>query len=202
MIVVTTLQLQIQSNKQLMLSCTDFSYPNKAYTLKFINFRNPLNKLILMLNTKQIALRGFCLIFGCIFFTYMNGQNLDQHLWKNRVIIIKSNHPESSILQKQVAELTQFNEEMGERKLVLYQITQDQYKYINFQNITTQNSWHNLKNSRLQKLTKSGDFKVQLIGLDGGIKLEQAAILTAQELFNLIDSMPMRKAEISKLNKN
>ena len=40
-----------------------------------------------------------------------------------------------------------------------------------------------------------------LIGLDGGIKLEQIQILSAEKLFAIIDGMPMRKREIRKNNK-
>ena len=35
-----------------------------------------------------------------------------------------------------------------------------------------------------------------LIGLDGGIKLEQTTILKKKELFRIIDSMPMRMEEL------
>jgi hypothetical protein len=41
-------------------------------------------------------------------------------------------------------------------------------------------------------------FKVVLIGLDGGIKLQKNGQLTPEELFGTIDSMPMRRAEMNK----
>ena len=54
-----------------------------------------------------------------------------------------------------------------------------------------------LKVKRRYKAEKS-DFRVILIGLDGGEKLEQTEVLSAEKLFNTIDSMPMRQAEIRK----
>ncbi|MBD0405038.1 DUF4174 domain-containing protein [Flammeovirga sp. EKP202] len=46
----------------------------------------------------------------------------------------------------------------------------------------------------------SEDFEVILIGLDGSIKLKQADIMTHKDLYQLIDSMPMRKKELEENN--
>jgi hypothetical protein len=40
------------------------------------------------------------------------------------------------------------------------------------------------------------DFRVVLIGKDGGVKLRQDEPILAADLFALIDSMPMRKQEM------
>jgi hypothetical protein len=47
------------------------------------------------------------------------------------------------------------------------------------------------------KENKSG-FQVLLIGLDGGVKMDQSEIISCKKLFGTIDSMPMRKAEMIK----
>jgi hypothetical protein len=39
---------------------------------------------------------------------------------------------------------------------------------------------------------------VLLIGLDGEVKLRQSQVATNEQLFGLIDSMPMRRAELAK----
>ena len=41
-------------------------------------------------------------------------------------------------------------------------------------------------------------FRIVLIGKDGGVKLDQAKGISIQEVFDLIDTMPMRQAEIRK----
>lgn len=41
-------------------------------------------------------------------------------------------------------------------------------------------------------------FSVVLIGKDGGEKLRQDSLLTARELFALVDAMPMRRAEMGR----
>ncbi|OHX63799.1 hypothetical protein NH26_24710 [Flammeovirga pacifica] len=43
---------------------------------------------------------------------------------------------------------------------------------------------------------KRKDFEVVLIGLDGGVKLRQSTILSKKALYDKIDSMPMRRAEL------
>ena len=43
-------------------------------------------------------------------------------------------------------------------------------------------------------------FEISLIGLDGGIKLSQNEILTAEKLFGIIDQMPMRRIEVENNN--
>ena len=42
-----------------------------------------------------------------------------------------------------------------------------------------------------------GGFKLVLVGKDGGVKLEKDAVLQPEELFAVIDRMPMRQREMS-----
>ena len=55
-----------------------------------------------------------------------------------------------------------------------------------------------IKSDRLYndyKKTDSG-FEVVLLGLDGGIKLQQGELLQLERLYAIIDAMPMRRREI------
>jgi hypothetical protein len=42
-------------------------------------------------------------------------------------------------------------------------------------------------------------FKITLTGKDGGIKLTSKSVLPLEKLYNTIDAMPMRKAEMMRL---
>ncbi|MBE9635856.1 DUF4174 domain-containing protein [Salipiger mangrovisoli] len=42
-----------------------------------------------------------------------------------------------------------------------------------------------------------GGFKLVLVGKDGGVKLEEKAVIDPEQLFALIDRMPMRQREIA-----
>lgn len=46
--------------------------------------------------------------------------------------------------------------------------------------------------------TRNNSFEVLLIGLDGGVKLRQAEVLSNEKLFGRIDQMPMRRRELQR----
>ena len=53
------------------------------------------------------------------------------------------------------------------------------------------------KSSELSRFSLDGNFQgVLLIGKDGGIKLKKPFIVKPQTIFDLVDSMPMRRAEM------
>jgi hypothetical protein len=111
-------------------------------------------------------------------------------------VIILSNDKDSEIFQKQLKELDSDHEGLKERKLIVYKILPEGQK-ITYHDGT----W--IYNSEMyrQYTNKNEYFKVVLIGLDGGIKLNQNKLLTIEELFSKIDVMPMRRSEINKNNK-
>lgn len=47
-----------------------------------------------------------------------------------------------------------------------------------------------------RRLQPEGDFAVLLIGKDGGVKLRSAEPVTQDQLFAIIDAMPMRASEM------
>ncbi|APS37899.1 protein of unknown function [Salegentibacter agarivorans] len=122
----------------------------------------------------------------------LNAQDLSKHQWKDRLILIVAEQKNEKF-QQQLTELQKHQQGLNERKLVIYQILPEKY--------TTGFEEENWKNSSelFQKYkAEKSDFRVILIGLDGGEKLEQTEVLSAEKLFNTIDSMPMRQAEIRK----
>ena len=54
------------------------------------------------------------------------------------------------------------------------------------------------ENKEYHKLLNPDDleFKIELIGLDGRVKLNTTELLTTEALFAKIDSMPMRQQEL------
>ena len=126
------------------------------------------------------------------------GQDLSPHLWKNRVLLIKSSTEISDIYEKQLHVFNDSIEGLKERKLVMYQLIGDKYKYTDFQNSDNKATWKPNTKTLDSYLESKDTFRVTLMGLDGGIKLEQNALLTIKQLFDLIDSMPMRRLELRK----
>lgn len=122
----------------------------------------------------------------------LNGQNLKQHQWNQRVILIITNATENDNYKQQLEEFDVDSEAFKERKLITYTILPEHYQLHD----KSTNDW--IKSSELYKAynPKKLAFKVILIGLDGSEKLEQSEVLTTQKLFSTIDAMPMRRSEL------
>jgi hypothetical protein len=50
----------------------------------------------------------------------------------------------------------------------------------------------------LKEANFNSEFEVKLIGLDGSVKNKETAVINPQKVFDLIDSMPMRRQELKK----
>ena len=138
---------------------------------------------------------------GILIFTNVMGQNLNEHKWNNRILIIQASDELSDKYRDQLKEINDVNKELKERKLVVYTIVGDKYKVTNYQSKISDNSWEATNELFGDLLDENYDFRVILIGLDGSIKLEKTTVLTRKELFNIIDSMPMRMNELRKNRK-
>lgn len=129
----------------------------------------------------------------------VNSQDLKNHLWKNRVLIIKTSNPKSSAYQKQVAEFQEAYKDLKERKLVVYHIIDNRYQLFNYEKQKATQKGIISKTTR-RLLNENDEFEVILIGLDGGTKLRQNEFLSKEELNRIIDSMPMRINELRREN--
>ena len=107
----------------------------------------------------------------------LEGIELNQYLWKNRIILTFADDEDHPDLIKLKAEMKENNCEILNRDLLHFHISNDG-KIGN--HITT--------NDQL--------FRILLIGKDGGIKYESNQYVSLIQLFELIDSMPMRQDEM------
>lgn len=122
-------------------------------------------------------------------------QDISSHKWNDRIVLLLTEDVSNETYQKQVAELKTEEQGLKERKLIVYHLQPDSSK-----KGLSANQWE--KASTLfetYKKTNSG-FEFVLIGLDGGIKLQQTEFITSKELFSIIDVMPMRRSEMIKDN--
>jgi len=137
-------------------------------------------------------------IIGSLISMNLVGQNLDRHNWENRILIVKTEDEQSKKFQEQLFEFRDSSKEFKERKLVLYRIVKEKYELTDYGNIGNQESGELNQNLIEGLLNTEEKFEIILIGLDGRVKLQQTDILTKEELFQIIDSMPMRKVELKK----
>ncbi len=110
------------------------------------------------------------------------GNTLNKYLWEKRIVLIFSKDKDISLYKEQKNQFSNLQDETNERDLVFIEIFKDK----------------NTKHESLQDKfnPNSSNFKIILIGKDGGIKLNSSTVVTHEKIFSLIDSMPMRQMEM------
>ena len=144
------------------------------------------------------TVRIVLIIIGCSSLMNLNGQNLEKHKWGNRILMVKTSDIKSKKYQEQLKEFRNSVDELIDRKIILYKITGDDFVLIDYKNSELKNSGKISEKLTEKILDKKENFEVILIGLDGGIKLQQTEILKKEDLFKIIDSMPMRRDELNR----
>ena len=121
----------------------------------------------------------------------LQAQDLLEHRWKERVVVITSesfDHPDA---MAQIKDFKDSSDELEDRLMVIYHVTSEGYR-IQF----------NQEVMPVGNKVSDFDFKVVLIGLDGGIKNESRTFEPAGIYYGLIDRMHMRRATMRKRIKN
>ena len=123
-----------------------------------------------------------------------SAQTLNDLQWKNRILLVMEQGDDTLIFQNQLDEFDGLENELEERKILIYQIKNNSYRLGLYAN----KKWKSITDLDLLKITKDQeeDFKVVLIGLDGSVKKRQSNMMTSKQLFSTIDSMPMRQQEL------
>ena len=134
-------------------------------------------------------------IFSFLLLCIIGGLNINAQTTKDeerRWLVLLSPEDEHPQLQKQIDAIQANQDAAIERKIGVIQITNQETKAIfnsPIKNFNLADSFQNLQ-------TKDSDFELVLIGLDNNTKLKRTKAIDADDLFKLIDRMPMRKAEI------
>ena len=115
-----------------------------------------------------------------------------RYQWKNRLLFIFAPNHYHTAFDPLHKSLAAQGAEVSERDLVVFEILESASS--NSDEAPDDSvSAHFLR----QKFgVRPGDFRVLLIGKDGGIKLDRNDRTELKEIFDLIDSMPMRREEM------
>lgn len=120
------------------------------------------------------------------------GPDISQYRWKNRLLLIFApdrSHPMFDALHRS---LSAQEAEVSDRDLVVFEILESEPSSINGA-VVASDTAHALRD----KYTVSrGEFRVILVGKDGGLKLKRNEPTNLKKIFSLIDSMPMRQEEM------
>lgn len=153
-----------------------------------------------MNHTKRIFYNTLLLIS---FLWSMNAQAQDfhDHAWKHRVLVVKGELSAVGTFMKQFH--TTDTEELRNRKLVIYSVNERTTTLINYADAKTPEVFPAVElpeKYREMLRVDDSEFEILLIGLDGGLKMRKTVTFKLKELFDKIDSMPMRRSEMRKKN--
>jgi hypothetical protein len=138
-----------------------------------------------------------CLFLICmLFMANVKAQNFDlkNYVWRKRVLLVFAPNAQNERFKLQVAALKAGKAGFEERDVVVLNIftqsgVDEKNKPINAEKVMA---------LRKKYVVSDNEFKVILIGKDGGSKKANAQPFENQQLLNLIDAMPMRKDEVKK----
>lgn len=125
-------------------------------------------------------------------------QDVKKHIGKQRVIVIYSESADHPLFNEQVSELNTNPQGLDERKLIVYSAIGNKI----YEGFETNGNFRPMSDFSTDYQPRNKTFEIQLIGLDGGLKLRQSQILSLKTLFETIDQMPMRRAEIRRSKNN
>ena len=118
--------------------------------------------------------------------------DLSRYTWKNRLLLLFApdrNHPFFEGLQQALVERSA---EVTDRDLVIFEMLESDVSRVDGADIDSQTSRYLREKFKISPSA----FSVILIGKDGGIKLQRGEQTNLEDIFGLIDSMPMRREEI------
>ena len=124
--------------------------------------------------------------------TAASAQDLTNHRWQDRLIVIIAEDGTHPTFLQQVQELQQDQDALLERRLLIYQVLPQRFKV----GVDDAGVWKDSPTLYEQFNTAKAPFQVLLIGLDGGVKLRKQTFTAQDDFFDLIDTMPMRRAEM------
>ncbi len=127
----------------------------------------------------------------------INAQSLEDYQWKNRVLLLVDASSDTDALKSQQAELTSDKKALKERDLQIFWVTSDAVYF-------SDGSPSKLNAKKIyDDYALGSNFRgTLLLGKDGGVKLKKPYEVSAQEIFDLIDGMPMRRREMRESGKN
>lgn len=115
--------------------------------------------------------------------------DLSDFNWKNRVVLVFGDAGDQKVA-RQISLLERQKEELADRDMVVIQVSSQEARIV-YGEVAVINA-----GSLKKAADVSGNgFHIVLVGKDGGVKLRSEHVVTDIEMFDLIDRMPMRRAE-------
>ena len=131
-------------------------------------------------------LRCIVLLLLMLQLNTMTSQDFREFKWKKRILLLIDTKNDLNTRNLQLSEFNARSNEMKERDLVLF--VYNGKEVLDRDGMLTDINPDNLSYGEFQGII--------LIGKDGGVKFRKKYLVKANEVFDLIDQMPMRRAEM------
>ena len=122
----------------------------------------------------------------------MSEFNLASYKWRNRILLVFASSSKDVNFTKQIQLFKQHQQGLNERDLILVTVFSKGSSYSNEQLINLASA----EKLRQRFNVNDNDFRVILIGKDGGAKRQDSKVVQAETIFSEIDAMPMRQQEM------
>jgi hypothetical protein len=111
--------------------------------------------------------------------------------WEKRVLLVFAPDEQYAGLRRQNAMLEAIGDGLVERDMIVIRVFADD-------RVSVDGEYHAQSASSFYRrfAVDRGEFRVILVGKDGGVKLDRNHAISGGALFALIDSMPMRRNEM------
>ena len=126
---------------------------------------------------------------------YRNAEpfSLDRFRWRNRILVVSAPDDGNAALRQQLASLAASRSAFDERDLLLVTLLDDGTSTAGDGELTNDE----VTSIRQALGISAGSFSLRLLGKDGSVKLSADAATSMDEIYGLIDTMPMRRREMS-----
>lgn len=118
---------------------------------------------------------------------------LDQYRWTHRVLVVSAPGKDDKHLRAQLDELVSTEDEFADRDMLLVTLVDDGVSTAGRHELAKAE----VASARQALRIRPGSFALRLIGKDGGVKLSSDTATPVHEIYALIDTMPMRRRELS-----
>lgn len=139
------------------------------------------------------------LILSLLFFFSVNmaiaqSEILAEYRWENRLLILYSADSEDELIEIQEKHFRSDRNAYEERDLIVFHLTDDSFTNLTRKEIKKDVTVNSLKEQLF--INGHDNFRVFLIGKDGGVKITSDKPLSNNIIFGTIDAMPMRRNEM------
>jgi hypothetical protein len=118
---------------------------------------------------------------------------LGDYRWKHRLLVVSATRSDDDQLRAQLQAIQASADEFADRDLVLVTLVDDDRSTAGSQAISADD----VARAREALGIPRGEFALRLVGKDGSVKLSSRAATAPEEIYALIDTMPMRRREQS-----